>query len=1480
MPRHLKLIALVALLTFSQHLIAQRIFWNEPNNNRIRFGTLTYSSLSTGTNLLSGPTLISNITLDPGYNLMFFTEGNGSTLYQANYNGSGSFERYIFGSMAEGTDIAYSANAGGVFATLYFEAGGISFIPETGGASQGLNLGGRGNDVFSCITVDDGSERIFFYDIDLDAIGFVGFSDGSVTDIVTGTGEVTSMDFDDASNRLAYATISNQIYICDDDGGNSDYVTTVPGGQPISSIVYYSGYNKVYFVSNQSIWSVNTDGSDLTQLLSLPGTGVTDLGVEPDQTLPTVSSRYPGNGQTGITIGEVFTLDFTETIRKCPDAAVGSQRWVRIIRTSDSQPIDTIDRDDPRLSFTGATLTITGADYTESLTDYHILIGNRVVEDMAGNNFVGFTLATQWAFTTSADQTKFYSIGSGSWHSASTWSHDGHGGSPASGYPSSGHEVFIGNGHTVTLGDNATAENVHIEVGGALDMQGGLALDVSGDFLIEGTLLNGGVLSGSFNITAPTAIPVFTQIQYGSIETAGAAATLNTNVVATGGASSLNGGTLNLNGFEVCTAPSIPVSPTYPSIKGTTVTINWTPGGGQAFIILREASSTPAQPKYENLYAANANFGSGGEPGSNNFVVFIGTGNTATITGLTPATDYEIDMYGYNTTIGGCYSLHNYQTGSFTTCISVAAPANPINAAYCTGDIKPAINVNSPGSGRTINWYDAAAGGNLVPGDGTGGDGRGGVFIPAAASGTFYAETYDGTFNCSSDTRTAVTLTMHPALVPGTPSANQNICSGGDPVSITGGTASGGAGAGTYTYQWASSTTSGGPYTDIGGALSANYDPPSGLAVTTYYIRKVTSATCSQDGPEVTVTVVNPPTIVTPPANKTVCGNVSTSFSTIATGTSLTYQWQVDNGGVITNVSNGGVYSGALTSTLTISNTAGLNGFKYQCVVTAAASCPVTTASATLTVNPLPNAVDHTPSICETIAGSGSTNVNLMDYNATVTGGAAGTNVVWYDDSGYSSPVATPNNVFVTDGMIFYPRVFGPNSCTDDAVLTIDILSKPEVTPLPADKTICSGTATALTFASVPAGATYAWTIPAPNANITGASAGTGSGINQTLNNTATSQQLITYSVTPALGACQGPVFTQKVFVDPIPTIFNVTGGGNVCSGGVASSIDLSGSQSGVTYTLLNGGTSTGQTATGNGSAIKFSNISAAGTYTVAASTAANCAANMSGSAIITMSTVPTGTGIIAGPSQLCLGQEQTFTITGVTGATAFAWGLPAGVEAVSPSTTNTITLIIQSELSGGTLTVTPSNTCGNGTAAQKGLSSLPVPGAEIVAPEGEIFINEPAAFSYFSDVTLLSVLWSFGDGQTSSDESPTITYTTAGPYNVDLEVTDGNGCTNTIREAIVVLPEPELGTFAVKNVITANGDNANEFLYIENITEFENEVIVIDRWGAEVFRQKNYQNDWDFKKDSDYLPAGNYVCVVKSNGKTYSRTITVLKQK
>ena len=71
-----------------------------------------------------------------------------------------------------------------------------------------------------------------------------------------------------------------------------------------------------------------------------------------------------------------------------------------------------------------------------------------------------------------------------------------------------------------------------------------------------------------------------------------------------------------------------------------------------------------------------------------------------------------------------------------------------------------------------------------------------------------------------------------------------------------------------------------------------------------------------------------------------------------AAGGTATFQWAVstDSGTTFANITDGGVYSGATTSTLAISDSTGLDGYQYRVVVSATGAGDVTSDAATLTV--------------------------------------------------------------------------------------------------------------------------------------------------------------------------------------------------------------------------------------------------------------------------------------------------------------------------------------------------------------------------------------------------------------------------------------------------------------------------------------------------------------------------------------------------
>ena len=167
--------------------------------------------------------------------------------------------------------------------------------------------------------------------------------------------------------------------------------------------------------------------------------------------------------------------------------------------------------------------------------------------------------------------------------------------------------------------------------------------------------------------------------------------------------------------------------------------------------------------------------------------------------------------------------------------------------------------------------------------------------------------------------------------------------------------------------------------------------------------------------------------------------------------------------------------------------------------------------------------------------------------------------------------------------------------------------------------------------------------------------------------------------------------------------VYTVTGGGNDCSSGSGVPVGLSGSQSGSQYQLYRGGVSVGSAVTGTGSALNFGNQNTSGTYTVIATkTSSGCSNNMSGSAIVTISTAST---VNAGST---VNTCQSFAPSAITlsgssvggGATTGAWSVTSGsgtlsstAQTASPST---VTFTVTTNYSGTVVLTLTSNASGS----------------------------------------------------------------------------------------------------------------------------------------------------------------------------------------
>ncbi|MEP7256192.1 MAG: T9SS type A sorting domain-containing protein [Ferruginibacter sp.] len=357
---------------------------------------------------------------------------------------------------------------------------------------------------------------------------------------------------------------------------------------------------------------------------------------------------------------------------------------------------------------------------------------------------------------------------------------------------------------------------------------------------------------------------------------------------------------------------------------------------------------------------------------------------TATLT-INPAA-VGMNTYQYRCIVtGSCPSPATSNAAILTVGTALIITSQPANQTLCAGG-NTLFSVTISGVVISYQWQESTNGGgswnNIT---------NGGIYSNATtatlnltgvlASMNTYQYRCVVTGACPAINSNAAILTVNTAPNITAQPANSTICATQNTTFSV--TATGTA----ITYQWQESTTGGcaGPWVNIanGGIYSGATTATLTLTavpttMNTYQYRCVITGTCA---PAATsgcglLTVNTAITITTPPASTTVCAGATATFNVVAAGTSPVYQWQesTNGGGTWNNITNGGIYGGATTATLTLTAvTAGMNTYQYRCVVTGAAPCGiVNTTAGTLTVNTAPAITTH-PVASTTLCVGGNT---------------------------------------------------------------------------------------------------------------------------------------------------------------------------------------------------------------------------------------------------------------------------------------------------------------------------------------------------------------------------------------------------------------------------------------------------------------------------------------------------------------------------
>ncbi len=202
-----------------------------------------------------------------------------------------------------------------------------------------------------------------------------------------------------------------------------------------------------------------------------------------------------------------------------------------------------------------------------------------------------------------------------------------------------------------------------------------------------------------------------------------------------------------VSGYRVdnCIYPVDQVSSfTSSSIQNNSMTIGWTRGNGDSILVLaRAVDAINADPLDRVSYTANAAVGIGTQIGSENFVVYNGTGTSVDLTALAAGTTYNFALYEYTTT-ENCYLLAPLTGSALTTGCNVSFTYD--TATFCADAADPTPTI----TGLTGGTFSSTGGLSIIPSSGI-------IDVSTSTPGT-YSVTYITAGTCTNSSSVSVTI--------------------------------------------------------------------------------------------------------------------------------------------------------------------------------------------------------------------------------------------------------------------------------------------------------------------------------------------------------------------------------------------------------------------------------------------------------------------------------------------------------------------------------------------------------------------------------------------------------------------------------------------------------------------------------------------------------------------------------------------------
>jgi hypothetical protein len=346
----------------------------------------------------------------------------------------------------------------------------------------------------------------------------------------------------------------------------------------------------------------------------------------------------------------------------------------------------------------------------------------------------------------------------------------------------------------------------------------------------------------------------------------------------------------------------------------------------------------------------------------------------------------------------------------------------------------------------------------------------------------------------------------------------------------------------------------------------------------------------------------------------------------------------------------------------------------------------------------------------------------------------------------------------------------------------------------------------------------YTWTV-SPGGTITAGGSPTSNTVTVTWTTTGAKTVSVNYTNT---GLCTAATpSSYNITVNPIlvPTI------GSTNDPCVGSSNNVYYTESGMTgyvWTVSSGGT----IASGQGTSTIYVTWNQVGAQTVSVNytNTTGCAAPSPAVYTIYVNAPPAAAGAITGTASVCAGTNGVaYTTTPIVGVNSYTWTVPGGATIVSGAGTTSITVDFGTSALPGNLSVSGTNSCGNGPSSTLALTVNPLPAAAgtIAGPASVCAGATGIAYSVPAIANATTYVWTVPAGATITSGSTTRnivvsfgTTTGTGVITVKGSNTCGNGTASAnFSVSINAVPSAPVVT-VVGNVLTSSAPTGNQWYY------------------------------------------------------------------